>query len=159
MNVIKNRILGRVMKIFGVNPVYLQNELNKEMRSIQPENNLPEKEKPKIIYQKHRKAKVNNHVAYHYYTAQDRRYFKTPRGKRPIKITATEAIVIITYLQHNHSIEDIYESIDFYHDITIGTLKSWITQYNKGLMNLSISWICDNHIEDIRVDKKCYLKK
>lgn len=112
----------------------------------------------KIIYQKHRRAKVNNHIAYHYYTAKDRQYFKTPKGKRPIKITATEAICIIQYLHTGFSIEDIYEAIDFHHTITIGTLKQWITQYEKGLMDLSLTWICKNHIDNINVDENVIRK-
>ncbi len=160
MNVIKNRVLSGIMRIFGVNPMVLQEVLNKEMGAeVRSVDSLSVRDEPKIIYQRHRKAKVNNSVAYHYYTAKDRQYFKTPKGKRPIKITAREAIIILNYKSEGFSTSEIYELIDFHHPINIATLESWLRQYEKGLMDLSLSWICDNHVDDISVDKKCYLKR
>ena len=56
------------------------------------------------------------------------------------------------------SINEIYSKMEFYHEIGISTLKQWLKQYDKGLMDVALSWICDNHIDRIDVNKKRLIK-
>lgn len=105
------------------------------------------------------KPNVNDNNIYFYYTNHNRLYFKTKQGRRPLKVTAKESVKIVELYKRGSTCEEIYNSIDFYHNIKINTLKHWLIQYDKGLMDIALSWICDNHVDAIDVNKKRLIKK
>jgi len=107
---------------------------------------------------KPRRIHENNTTNYHYYTQYDRLYFKTPSGRSPLRITAKESVRIVELYKRGVSINEIYSKMEFYHEIGISTLKQWLKQYDKGLMDVALSWICDNHIDGIDVNKKRLIK-
>ena len=108
---------------------------------------------------KPRRVHENNTTNYHYYTQYDRLYFKTPSGRSPLKITARESVKIVELYKRGVPINDIFNKTEFYHEIGISTLKQWLKQYDKGLMDVALSWICDKHIDGIDVNKKRLIKK
>ena len=119
----------------------------------------PTPSKKKQVRKPKRRKHENNTNIYFYYTQYDRLYFKTPSGRSPLKITARESVRIVELYKRDIPINDIYIKMDFYHEIGISTLKQWLKQYDKGLMDVALSWICDNHIDGIDVNKKRLIKK
>ena len=119
----------------------------------------PTPSKKKQVRKPKRRKHENNTNIYFYYTQYDRLYFKTHSGRSPLKINARESVRIGELYKRDISINDIYIKMDFYHEIGISTLKQWLKQYDKGLMDVALSWICDNHIDGIDVNKKRLIKK
>lgn len=105
-----------------------------------------------------RRKHENNTNIYYYYTQYDRLYFKTQSGRSPLRITARESVRIVELYKRGVPIEDIFSKMEFYHEIGISTLKQWLKQYDKGLMDVALSWICDNHIDGVEVNKKRLIK-
>ncbi len=93
------------------------------------------------------RCKVNTNNIYYYYTNRSKCYFKTPRGRRPIKLTASEGLRIITLKKRGFSIDEIYDAYAWYYDVNVSTLKNWLDKYNLGLMDIALDWIITNDIE------------
>ena len=116
-------------------------------------------EKPETKHEtKPKRRHTNDTNIYYYYTQYDRLYFKTQSGRSPLRITAKESVRIVELYKRGEDIIEIFTKMDFYHEIGISTLKQWLKQYDKGLMDVALSWICDNHIDGIDVNKKRLIK-
>lgn len=103
-----------------------------------------------------RRVRVNNHSQYCYY--ERRGYFKTKKGKRALKITATEAVDIIDCLQRGYTVDMIYKSREWGHKVSKGTVEQWVRQYHKGLMDLALEFICNRCVDGLVVFKEDVLR-
>ncbi|MDO5849281.1 MAG: hypothetical protein Q4P18_07085 [Methanobrevibacter sp.] len=108
---------------------------------------------------KRKASKTNVRHIYLYFTAFDKRYFKTRKGKNGIPVTASEALIIVSSCRKGIPKKEIYNKIDWEHEISEYSFYNWIRKYNAGLMDIALAWICDNHVDDICVNKKEVLHK
>ena len=82
-------------------------------------------------------------LKYHYMI--DKEVFRLPwKSGKGIRITADEAIQIIQYTKQGKTISEIYNLIDFKHDINMSTVENWIKKYDEGLMDMALNFILDN---------------
>ena len=112
--------------------------------------------KTQAVRRDKRRVRVNNHSQYCYY--ERRGYFKTKKGKRALKITATEAVDIVDCLQRGYTVDMIYKSHEWTHNISKSTVEQWVRQYHKGLMDLSLEFICNRCVDGLVVFKEDVLR-
>lgn len=131
----------------------------KQARSVKKRlEEIQDKEYYIFSPENHKKSKREYYLQYHYITRES--LFRLP-GKSGvgIKITAQEAFKILKYYQEGKTVQEIFNLINFKHDIHISTVENWLRKYEKGLMNISLAWIIDNNIIVNPPSKSSVLKK
>lgn len=74
-------------------------------------------------------------------------YFKTPKGRKRILLTGSEALDIIPLIKEGKGARSIWNHMqgDFYHEeVTLTTLKTFIRRYKQGKLNDAIKMYCEN---------------
>lgn len=101
--------------------------------------------------------KLNNN---HYWYDKDNRCFYVPEKKDKINITAFQALIIIgDFTVLKWDAKDIYNTCKWEPEVTLNSVKLFISKYSDGLLDEVIAWICDNDIECNDEDKFEYLSK
>lgn len=86
------------------------------------------------IKERIRKNKTNTE-AYRYIDGKGKKYFLHTNAHKPLKITMDEARRIVRMMSDDYSVMEIYESIDWHHNITPNTIRTFTRNYVKGMFD------------------------
>lgn len=75
---------------------------------------------------------------YVYESAKGKNWFKREDANKPIKITADEAFLIIDLHKQGWTALNIYEHIDWYHNIKETTISTFLRKWKRGEFNSAI---------------------
>lgn len=93
-----------------------------------------------------------------YWYNELKKYFYVPNENKFIKISAKEVLVIIVYVNLlNWNSYKIFNKTIWKSDITQRIIDVFIREYQQGLFDDVLEWICDNDIECNNADKTNYL--
>lgn len=74
----------------------------------------------------------NRKADYVYVTGKGREYFQHKNGRKPLKITMDEAKQIIELRNNGYTIREIYETVDWHHNMSSRTINNFLAKYYEG---------------------------